>query len=145
MNDKQFISHKWLSRMWDADKEIAVLSKARDKLLEQGVGSYDNNKASGSAEANPNEARLIEYSYLSEQIEKKARKLANENIRTLKLIDKLANNTFRSLLISRYIDQASWEAAGKLIHYEKSQAQKLGVEALEAIYEIIPKGEIILK
>lgn len=145
MTDKQYISHLWLSRAWDADKEIIALTKAREKLLDQGVGRYDNKKASGSAEANPNEARLIEYSYLSEQIEKKSRKLANENIRTLELIDKLANNTYRSLLISRYIDQASWEAAGKIIHYEKSQAQKLGVEALEAIYEIIPKGEVILK
>ena len=131
--------------MWDADKEIAALSKARSKLLEQGVGRYEYNRTSGSADSNPNEARLVEYSYLSEQIEKKANKLASENIRTLKLIDKLANNTYRSLLISRYLEGSSWEAAGKSIHYGKTQAQKLGVKALDAIYDIIPKGEIVLK
>lgn len=143
MNDKQFISHKWLSRCWNEETEINQLIKTRDRLLEQGVGKYDNKAASGCSDHNPNEARFIEYSYLSEQIEKKSIRLSKENVRTLELIERLNNTTYRKLLRSRYIFQLSWEAAGKEVHYGKSQAAKLGNEALEAIFPIIPKGELL--
>lgn len=145
MNDMQYTSHLWLSRCWDAETEIAQLVKTRDRLIEQGVGKYEANSFSGSSDNNPNEGRLIEYAYLSEQIEKKAAKLSKENIRTLETIDKLNNTVYRELLRGRYMFQLSWEAVGKEIHYGKSQAAKLGNDALEAIYPIIPKGEILIK
>lgn len=127
------------------EAEIEQLIKTRDRLIEQGVGKYDNKAASGSSDNNPNEARLIEYSYLSEQIEKKSIRLSKENIRTLELIDQLNNANYRKLLRGRYMFQLSWEAVGKEVHYGKSQAAKLGNDALEAIYPIIPKGEVIIK
>ena len=143
MTDNQNDAHRWLKRMWGSEDEIRALNKDRERLLEQGVANYDSKHVPGGSDPNPNESRMIEYSEICAKIDARCLYIAKENLRTLEVIDKVANAQFRALLINYYVNQmASWERVGKEMNYEKSRATELGCQALDAVYPFIPKGEI---
>lgn len=144
MTDEQNIADIWLSRMADSDGEIIELEERRDKLANQGVMAYDADKVHGGSDPNPAEARYIEYSYICGEIERKSTRLANENIRTHKVIDQVSNALYRELLVGHYLNNKTWEQAGKVCFYEKTRARELGYEALTAVYPFIPKEEVLL-
>lgn len=143
MTDNQFHAHVWLSRMWDFDIEIKQLIMRRDTILGSmsGIGKYDAEHIPTQNGENPTETKNIEFSLLSEQIEKKLHKLSHENVRTHQVINKLDDTMLRGMLEARYINRLSWEAVGKLYNYERTRARFYGREALEKIYPFIPIDE----
>lgn len=145
MTDNQYYSHVWLSRMWDADVEINQLIIRRDKILASmsGIGKYDAEHIPTQNGENPTESKNIEFSLVCEQIEKKLHKLACENVRTHQVINKLEDTMLRGMLEARYINRLSWEAVGKLYHYQPTRSKFYGRKALEKIYPFIPKEEEI--
>ena len=102
MTDVQFYAHKWLSRMWDKDIEIEQLIVRRDVIVASmsGIGKYDAEHIPTQNGENPTETKNIEYSILSEQIEKKTIELASENILTYQVIDKVSDSMLRGMLIN---------------------------------------------
>ena len=146
MTDEQFYAHKWLSRMWDKDIEIEQLIVRRDVILASmsGIGKYDAEHIPTQNGENPTETKNIEYSLLSEQIDKKTMELASENIRTYIVIDQVQDPMLRGMLIARYINRKSWAEIGKLYNYSKSRAFDYRLLALDAVSPYIPKGDVEL-
>lgn len=143
MTDNQYEAHKWLLNKEDDDKivtsedELRELEERRRKLLDQGVGTYDAEKIRGGSDPNPSESKFIEFSYLSEQIEAKKKKIADKNIRKYQVIERVSDPLLRAFLIGRYINGKIWEQVGRDHNYEKSQAHKIGMKALDAVYPFI--------
>ena len=146
MTDNQLYAHRWLSRMWYIDIEIEQLIIRRDALIASmsGIGKYDAEHIPTQDGENATETKNIEYSLLSEQIDKKLLKVSNENAMTLRVIDNVEDNMLRGMLISRYLNRKTWTQIGKDYNYERSRAFDYRKLALDAVYPFIPKGEIEL-
>ena len=146
MTDEQYHSHSWLSRMWNADIEINQLIDRRDKIIcsMSGIGKYDAEHIPTQNGENATESKNIEYSYLSEQIEKKMYELAKENVRTHKVIDQVEDSMLRGILESRYINRLTWREIGKAYNYEKTRTFYYLKVALDAVTPYIPT-EVIIK
>lgn len=145
MTDNQYNASRWLSRMWDTEIEIEQLVARRDTIIDSlsGIGKYDAEHIPTQNGENATESKNIEYSILSEQIDKRLDKMSKENARTLEAIGKVDSSMLRGMLMARYIRRLSWSDVGKLYNYEKSQTYgKYRLEALDAVYPFIPKGEI---
>lgn len=140
MTDEQYRAHVWLSRMWDADTAIQQLIARRDTILcsMSGIGKYDAEHIPTQNGENATETKNIEYSYLSEQIEKKMRKIAIENKRTHEAIDKVNDEMLQGMLEARYINRMTWTQVGRLYNYEKSRAYDYRTKALDAVAPFIP-------
>lgn len=146
MTDEQYYAHRWLSRMWDKDVEIEQLIVRRDVILASmsGIGKYDAEHIPTQNGENPTETKNIEYSILSEQIDRKTMELASENIRTYVVIDMVSDTMLRGMLIARYINRKTWTEIGKLYNYSKSRAFDYRLLALDAVSPYIPKGDVEL-
>ena len=147
MTDNQYYAHVWLSRMWSADKDLESILIKRERLLSSmsGIGKYDSEFIPSQTGENSTETKNLEYSYLTEQMEKKLKEISAENVRTLKAIESVDDIMLRGMLRSRYILKYSWTEVGKFYHYGKSQMhEKYKKDALDAVYPFIPKGEITI-
>lgn len=141
MTDKQYYAHCWLSRSWDANVEIEQLVIRRDRIIESlsGIGKYDAEHIPAQTGENATESKNLEYSMLSEQIEKRLAELGRENVRTLRVIDQVNNSMLRGMLKARYINRLTWTQVGKLYNYERTQAFKYGKKALDAVSQFVPR------
>ena len=140
MTDQQFYAHRWLSRMWDYDAEIDQLVMRRQKILDSmsGIGKYDAEHIPAQTGENASESKNIEYSLLTEQIEKKLRFLGSENVRTIAVIDHVGETMLRGMLKARYINRMTWTQVGKLYNYERSRAFDYGKKALAEVAPFVP-------
>lgn len=147
MTDKEYdmiqTADMWLSRMWNVDNEIKSLDDRRADIIGAKISCYDPKKIRGGSDDNPTESKNIEYTTLSQKVEEKSRLLHKENIRTLEVIEKVEDAKMRGMLISRYLNRKSWVQIGKNYHYEKSRANDYRIMSLLAVYEFIPKDEVI--
>lgn len=141
MTDLQYYTHRWLARMWDINVEIDQLVMRRQKILDSmsGIGKYDAEHIPANTGENSTETKNIEYSLLTEQIEKRLNALASENVRTIEAIDHVDNTMLRGMLKARYINRLTWTQVGKLYNYERTQAFKHGKRALDAVAPYIPR------
>lgn len=142
MTDNQYYANQWLSRIWDEDIELEILVARREQILSSlsGIGKYDSNFIPTQTGENAVESKHIEYSLLSERIDKMFQHISFENSRTLDVINKVDNTMLRGMLIARYLRRLPWSDVGKLYNYEKSQVYgKYRIEALEAVYPHIPR------
>lgn len=145
MTDEQYYAHRWLSRMWDENVEVEQLKGRQEEIIGSmsGIGKYDSENIPAQTGENGSESKLIEFSLVSEQLEKKLHRISFENSRTLQIIDKVNSSMLRGMLIARYLRRMSWTDVGKLYNYEKTQTyEKYRIEALSAVYPFIPKGEV---
>lgn len=130
--------------MWYIDIEIEQLIIRRDAIIASmsGIGKYDADHIPTQDGENATESKNIEFSLLSEQIDKKLQSVSNENSRTLAVIGCVQDNMLRGMLISRYLNRKTWTQIGKEYNYERSRAFDYRKIALDAVYEFIPKGEV---
>lgn len=144
MTDNQYYAHLWLSRMWYVDIEIEQLITRRDTIISSlsGIGKYDAEHIPAQTGENSTETKNLEYSILSEQIDKKLTELSTENIRTLNVIDQVGDSMLRGMLKARYLNRKTWTQIGKDYNYERSRAFDYRQIALNAVYPFIPKGEV---
>ena len=142
MTDNQYYAQTWLKRMWNKAEEVKEYEQQAEDILGAKIPAYDAEKIPGGSDPNPTETKNIEYSILSEQIEKKTIELANENIKTWQVIVNVENTTLRGMLIARYINRKSWTEIGKLYNYSKSRAFDYRKIALDTVYPFIPKEPV---
>lgn len=140
MTDLQFYAHRWLARMWDVDTEIAQLVMRRQKILDSmsGIGKYDAEHIPAQTGENATESKNIEYSLLTEQIEKRLNALSVENVRTIKVIDNVDDTKLRGILKARYINRLTWAQIGKIYHYERSRTDDYRRKALDEVAPFVP-------
>lgn len=145
MTDSQFYAHRWLSRMWDTNIEIEQLIARRETIIDSlsGIGKYDSEHIPTQNGENATESKNIEYSVLSEQIDKRMSTMNMENARTLQAIGNVDDSMLRGMLIARYVRRLTWAEVGKLYNYERTSIYKTyRLKALDAVSPFIPKGEI---
>ena len=130
--------------MWYIDIEIEQLIIRRDAIIASmsGIGKYDADHIPTQDGENATESKNIEFSLLSEQIDKKLQSVSNENSRTLAVIGCVQDNMLRGMLISRYLNRKTWTQIGKEYNYERSRAFDYRKIALDAVYPFIPKEVI---
>ena len=140
MTDKQYYAHRWLSRMWDANVEVEQLVLRRSNIIcsLSGIGKYDAEHVTAKTGDNATETKNIEYSILSDQIEKRLNEIGKENIRTIEAIDHVGSSMLRGMLKARYINRMTWTQVGKQYNYERTQAFKYGKKALDAVAPFVP-------
>lgn len=143
MTEEQFRVHQWLERNKNDRVEIEqLLRKRQDIMSSMSVGKYDAEHIPTKNGENGNETLFLEYSIISEQIEKKSRKLSQENCRTYEAIEKVDNTMYRGLLIAIYVNHLNVREAGKLYNYEYTSAKEYRKKALDAVSPFIP-SEVI--
>lgn len=146
MTDQQYYAHNWLSRVWDEEIEIKQLVARREEIIGSmsGIGKYDSKYIPTQTGENGTESKNLEYSLISEQIDKKIRHVSYENGRTLNVIDSVDNTMLRGMLIARYLRRLTWAEVGQLYNYGKSQVYgKYRIDALDAVYQYIPREPIL--
>ena len=131
--------------MWDTNIEIEQLIARRETIGDSmsGIGKYDSEHIPTQNGENATESKNIEYSVLSEQIDKRKLTMDTENARTLKVIAHVDDSMLRGMLIARYVRRLTWAEVGKLYSYERSSIYKTyRLKALDAVSPFIPKGEV---
>lgn len=148
MTDDQYYAKEWLNRMYNLSLWIESLEKKRESVLASlsGIARYDAD-FTGSNGENATETKNIEYSILSEKIERESEKLAAEDIRTLDVICKLGDSKeerlMKTILNLRYVERyGTWTKIADKIHYSESRTHEYHLQALQAISEFIPKEVI---
>ena len=142
MTPNQYFVHVWLSRMWDKEAEIDQKVAYRDKLNSWGIGKYDAEFVPAQTGENTSESKYIEYTMLSEEIDKLVRKYMAENHRTEEIINKAKNDIQKKILYDWYINRVKWHELCKKYNYEKSQIYEHRNRGLDSIYDFVPRGEV---
>ena len=145
MSDKQFESHIWLSRMWGKDNEIESYEKRKADIISSlsGIGHYDSEFIPTQTGENSTETKNIEYSLLCEKIEKLMTEISTENIRTLRIIEKIKDVKMRSMIYDRYINRMGWGQIQNKYHYSQRQPYRIVHEGLVKIRPYIPDDEVL--
>ena len=146
MTDKQYYSKKWLERSKNLNAEIKILEDNLEVVRQRVnniVGRYELNETQHLPGKNNREELMCEVADMERLIERRLRQLMLEDIKTANAIDKLQASTMRSLLQARYCNRYSWKKIERLFTYSHSQMMRLHGEALEELYEFIPKGGLI--
>lgn len=142
MNGKQYDAHTWLSRTWDTEAYIQNKVDQRDKLNSWGVGQYDAKHIPANTGENTSETKLINYTELSSEIEKKISEYMYQTSRTEEVINKVSNKLFRNILYGWYINHKDYKSLCSEYNYGSTQIYAIRAKALDAVYPFIPLDEI---
>lgn len=145
MNDRQFESHLWLSRTWYKEHEIESYERRKSEIISSlsGIGKYDDTFIPAQTGENSTETKNIEYSLLCEKIEKLMTDISSENIRTLKILEKITDVKMRSMIYDRYINRMGWGQIQNKYHYSQRQPYRIVHEGLVKIRPFIPNDEVL--
>lgn len=110
---------EYLLRGRKLNDEVEQLKYARRQALELACGAsvgYDVEKVQTS-QVNTVEKKFIAYADYSKLLDEKIDELSDYRAKMLKLINKLENTTYRTLLIARYINCKTWELIAEEMSY----------------------------
>ena len=149
MTDEQLHAQDWLNRMYHFENKLAANVRSRDKVLASlsGIGKYDAEFIPTQTGENSTETKLLEFSRLSEIIEKDVIVLLHEDNRTREVIEKIGDTPddeiMKAVLIDRYVNRLKWEDVGRLHNYSIHRTKQLHGDALKKIVPFIPQGETL--
>lgn len=149
MTDEQLFAQDWLNRMYHFENKLAANVRSREKVLGSlsGIGKYDAEFIPTQSGENATETKLLEFSRLSEIIEKDALILLKEDNRTRAVIEKIGDTPddeiMKAVLIDRYVNRLKWEEVGRLHNYSTQRTKQLHDKALAKIVPYIPKKETL--
>ena len=91
MTDNQYDAKQWLNRMFNAAEEIASIKRTLETIVADmgGVANYSAEFPGKNPKAN--ELKLLRYSQVAAELEKKQQDLDREDTRTADIINKLSN------------------------------------------------------
>lgn len=110
---------EWLKNGRNLNFEIQALREARNRALNAAVGGavdYGAERVQTSG-GNGTERLFVAYSQYSAELERRIAELEDYQAEMLRLINKVSNTTYRTLLIEYYINCKSWEDVGTDMHY----------------------------
>lgn len=144
MTDEQYFVKEWLNRMYGVEQVIEALIRKREGIVGSmsGIGKYDDSFIPANTGENSSETKMLNYSELSDMIEKKRRELTQEDMLTLQVIDTLDgedSEIMKAILIDRYLNHLPWPAVVENQHYEKSRVNELHAKALDKLYDRVSK------
>ena len=89
------------------------------------------------------QSKNVEYSLLTDRIEKLQRKVSIENARTLDTINKVSDAKLRGMLIARFINHLTWRKVGEAYYYSKSSSYNYRLACLDAVVQFIPQEAFV--
>lgn len=138
MTDNQFEAKEWLNRMFKASEEIESIKRTLETILADmgGVIKYEVDFPSRNPKSTEN--KLLRYSQVHAELDKKQEELNREDARTARIIDNLSDRKQRIVLRDRYINRLSWRKIAKAENYSEARLYEIHREALENIWPYIP-------
>lgn len=131
---------EWLSRGWKLDNEINALLSEQKRAFDIACGTttrISDDKVQASR-GNSAETKFINYLEYSKMIDDRIDELYAIKQEILKAINKLEDNTYRTLLIERYINFKTWENIAVDMNYcYKHIVHTLHPKSLKCIKEVI--------
>lgn len=145
LSDRQWEAHIWLSRMWGKDNEIESYEKRKADIISSlsGIGKYDDTFIPAQTGENSTETKNIEYSLMNQKIEKLLGEMAEENVRTINIIDKIKDPTMHNMLFDRYINRLSHNQIQQKYSYSQRQPYRILHAGLNKIRDFIPDDEVL--
>ena len=145
LSDRQWEAHIWLSRMWGKGNEIESYETRKADIISQlsGIGKYDANFVPAQTGENSVETKNIEYALMNQKIEKLIKEIAEENVKTIQIIDKLQNPTMHNMIFDRYINRLSHNQIQQKYSYSQRQPYRIIHTGLNKIRDFIPNEWVL--
>lgn len=129
---------EWLSRGYKIDREINALLSEREEAFalacKVSAPPSDNEKVSATT-GNGSEARFIKYADYSKLIDRRIDELYRIKSEIMTVITLIDNNTYRTLLIMRYVQFKTWEQIAEGMGYSdkwvRTYLHKMALEMCE--------------
>lgn len=129
---------EWLSRGYKIDREINALLSEREEAFALAckvtAPPSDNEKVSATT-GNGSEARFIKYADYSKLIDRRIDELYRIKSEIMTVITLIDNNTYRTLLIMRYVQFKTWEQIAEGMGYSdkwvRTYLHKMALEVCE--------------
>lgn len=129
---------EWLSRGYKIDREINALLSEREEAFALAckvtAPPSDNEKVSATT-GNGSEARFIKYADYSKLIDRRIDELYRIKSEIMTVITLIDNNTYRTLLIMRYVQFKTWEQIAEGMGYSdkwvRTYLHKMALEMCE--------------
>lgn len=135
----------WLNRAYKIDKEINNLMHERDKAFDMATSAVNGvgNEKVQTSKTNATEGKYAAYADYELEIDKRIDELYAIKLEIMRVINRVDNNTYRLLLMLRYICFMTWECIAEEMGYsDKWVREKLHSQALKEAKKIInAKGE----
>lgn len=147
MKNEAFRAKSWLNRNFQLSRQLEAdqrMLEIMSNRLGSGVARYESD---GSESHDPDRAKarhddaLLEYSIQKDKVEKEAKKLTEEDLKTRKAISELSDPTHRALAVDRYINRLKWEAIAALEHRSVAQVYRDHKTMLERMADILRTGK----
>ena len=131
---------EWLSRGYKIDREINALLSEREEAFALAckvtAPPSDNEKVSATT-GNGSEARFIKYADYSKLIDRRIDELYRIKSEIMTVITLIDNNTYRTLLIMRYVQFKTWEQIAEGMGYSdkwvRTYLHKMALEVCEKL------------
>lgn len=140
MNDRQKEARDWLNRNYIEWKELQKLKQRlelSESMLSNGVSRLTKNEIQVDHAGNSQEEKLIETSFLRQQVEERLASLDRADALTIELIGTITDAEQRLILISRYILRDSWNKIERDMNYSRRSLFRLHEKALAEAYQKI--------
>lgn len=134
-------AEEWLNRGYKLNETIKLLDKAKMRAYDIAVGTAIELKEKvQESHGNGTENKLTEYLYYVQQIETHKRRLILIMQEIENAIMEVEDNTYKTLLIYRYLNFDTWENISVLMNYNERSIYKIRKRALNAVSEVIKKN-----
>lgn len=140
MNDRQKEARDWLNRNYIEWKELQKLKQRlelSESMLSNGVSRLTKNEIQVEHAGNSQEEKLIETSFLRQQVEERLASLDRADALTIEIIGTITDAEQRLILISRYILRDSWNKIERDMNYSRRSLFRLHEKALAEAYQKI--------
>lgn len=146
MKNEAYKAKNWLNRNYNLSRQLEAdqrMLEIMSNRLQSGVARYESD---GSEVHDPDRAKarhddaLLEYSIQKDKVEKEAKKLTEEDLKTRKAISELSDPTLKAIAVDRYINRLKWEAIAALEHRSVAQVYRDHKTMLERMAEILRSG-----
>lgn len=133
MTEAQKFADDWLNRNYTEWQEIQKLKQRlefSESTLTNGVSRITKSEIQEDHGGNPQEEKLINYSYLQQVIAERLASLNRADALTIQVIGTLAKSEHRLILLSRYILRESWRKIEKEMPRSRRSLYRIRDEAL---------------
>lgn len=124
---------EWLNRGYKLDKEINALLEEREKAFNlacKASAPPTDKERVCTTQVNSTEAKYIQYSEYTRLIDERIDVLYKVKDEIMTVISAVENNTYRTLLILRYVQFKTWEEIADETKYNLRWVHRLHKKAL---------------
>lgn len=133
MTEAQKYADDWLNRNYSDWQEIQKLKQRLEfceSTLSNGVSKMVRSEVQETRGLNPQEEKLVNFSYLQGVIEERLASLNKADALTIQVIGTLDKADYRTLLLSRYILRQSWGYIANDLHLSRRTIFRIKNKAL---------------